>query len=259
MSEPFLQDGRPERRPKLADRVVAELRQQLIAGALAPGQKLPTESRLTETYGVSRTVVREAIAALAADGLVEPRQGAGVFVVEQPASAFSLISAEVGNKISHALNVLEVRMGIEIESAGLAAQRRNSAQEARIYEAYAEFDRQLGARLATGKSDFAIHRAIAAATNNPFYVEVLDALGSRTIPCDVASPWGTDSVLDFAYQKGLQEEHLKVMRAISARDPDAARQAMRDHLAASQERYYARLAEQLVDYIPGRGLPRNTE
>jgi DNA-binding FadR family transcriptional regulator len=66
-------------------------------------------------------------------------------------------------------------------------------------------------------------------------------------------------VLDFAYQKGLQEEHLKVMRAISARDPDAARQAMRDHLAASQERYYARLAEQQIDYRPGRGLHRNNE
>ena len=48
---------------------------------------------------------------------------------------------------------------------------------------------------ATGKTDFAFHRAIAVATNNPYYVEVLDALGSRTIPCDVASPWGTDSVL----------------------------------------------------------------
>ena len=80
MSEPILQDARPERRPKLADRVVAELRQQLVAGTLVPGQKLPTESRLTETYGVSRTVVREAIATLAADGLVESRQGAGVFV-----------------------------------------------------------------------------------------------------------------------------------------------------------------------------------
>jgi GntR family transcriptional repressor for pyruvate dehydrogenase complex len=242
MSEPILQEVRPERRPKLADRVVAELRQQLIAGTLAPGQKLPTESRLTETYGVSRTVVREAIAALAADGLVEPRQGAGVFVVEQPASAFSLISAEVGNKISHALNVLEVRMGIEIESAGLAAQRRNSAQEARIYEAYAEFDRQLGARQATGKSDFAIHRAIAASTNNPFYVEVLDALGSRTIPCDVASPWGTESVLTVEYQVGLQREHWKIIKAISAGDGQAARDAMRAHLTASQQRYRERLA-----------------
>ena len=137
--------------------------------------------------------------------------------------------------------------------AGLAAIRRNQAQDAAIQEAFFEFDRLLSLGEATGRKDFEFHRAVAAATNNPFYVEVLDALGMRAIPCDIASPWGTDSVLDFAYQKGLQEEHLKVMRAISARDPDAARQAMREHLSASQERYYARLAEQQVDYRPGRG------
>ena len=236
---------RSERQPKLAERLVAELRSQLLGGAFAPGQKLPTESRLTEAYGVSRTVVREAIATLAADGLVEPRQGAGVFVVEQAASAFSAISAitaEVGSKISHALNVLEVRMGIEIESAGLAAQRRNSAQEARIYEAYHEFDRLLADRGATGTADFAFHRAIAEATNNPFYVEVLDALGSRTIPCDIASPWGTESILTVEYQIGLQREHLLILNAISAGDAEGARDAMRGHLSASQKRYRDRLA-----------------
>ncbi len=235
-------DVRPERKPKLAERLVAELRSQILAAELAPGDRLPTERLLTETYGVSRTVVREAIAALAADGLVEPRQGAGVFVVHQAASAFSAIGAEVGSKISHALNVLEVRMGIEIESAGLAAQRRNSAQEARIYEAYYEFDRLLAERAATGKGDFAFHRSIAEATNNPFYVEVLDALGSRAIPCDVTSPWGTDSILTVKYQIGLQREHFAIVKAISAGDAEAARTAMRSHLAASQKRYRDRLA-----------------
>ncbi|APH70839.1 FadR/GntR family transcriptional regulator [Aquibium oceanicum] len=255
MSEPLAQDPRPERRPKLAERLVAELRSQVVSGKLVAGQKLPTENRLTETFGVSRTVVREAIAALAADGLVEPRQGAGVFVVEQPTSAFSAISAELGNKISHALNVLEVRMGVEIESAGLAAQRRNSAQEARIYEAYTDFDRLLASRQATGKSDFAIHRAIAAATNNPFYVEVLDALGSRTIPCDVASPWGTESVLTVEYQVGLQREHWKIIKAISDGDAQAARDAMRSHLSASQQRYRDRLAGfDPTDTAPGHAF-----
>ena len=241
---------RIERRPKLAERVLAAVRAQILSGQIKPGEKLPTESQMTDMFGVSRTVVREAVATLAADGLVEPRQGAGVFVCERPRPLFNL---DIGNKISHALNVIEVRMGLEIESAGLAAIRRNQAQDAAIQEAFFEFDRLLSLGEATGRKDFEFHRAVAAATNNPFYVEVLDALGMRAIPCDIASPWGTDSVLDFAYRKGLQEEHLKVMRAISARDPDAARQAMREHLSASQERYYARLAEQQVDYRPGRG------
>ncbi|RUV32640.1 FadR family transcriptional regulator, partial [Mesorhizobium sp. M1A.T.Ca.IN.004.03.1.1] len=86
------------------------------------------------------------------------------------------ISADVGNKVSHALNIIEVRMGLEIESAGLAALRRNAAQEAQIQEAFFEFDLLLERGEATGKSDFAFHREIAAATNNSYYDEVLDAL-----------------------------------------------------------------------------------
>jgi DNA-binding FadR family transcriptional regulator len=249
-------DIRTERRPKLSERIVAALRSQLLAGEFEPGQKLPTENQLAETYGVSRTVIREAIATLAADDLVEPRQGAGVFVIEHPARAFGSISADIGNKISNAINVLEVRMGIEIESAGLAALRRNSAQEAQIQEAFFEFERLLDQRMATGKVDFAFHRAIAAATNNPFYVEVLDALGSRTIPCDITSPWGTESVLTHEYQVGLQREHLVILNAISAGDADRARAAMRAHLTASQERYRTRLSGQYAQYVSVAGKPR---
>lgn len=131
-----------------------------------------------------------------------------------------------------------------MEGAGLAALRRNGAQEAQIQEAFFEFDRLLERGEATGKSDFAFHRAIAAATNNPYYVEVLDALGLRAIPCDVASPWGTESVLSRAYQESLQREHLAILKAISESDPEAARAAMRAHLTASQERYRVRLSGQ---------------
>ncbi|MBB6181707.1 FadR/GntR family transcriptional regulator [Pseudorhizobium flavum] len=237
-----------ERKPKLSAHVAASLRSQILAGDIGVGQKLPTESQLTEAFGVSRTVIREAVANLAADGLVESRQGAGIFVCERPAMAFSSITQDIGMKISHALNVIEVRMGLEIESAGLAAQRRNAAQEAAIQEAFFEFDRLLAMGEATGRSDFMFHRAIAAATNNPFYVEVLDALGMRAIPCDITSPWGTDSLLTREYQVMLQREHLAILKAISAGDAEAARAAMRAHLTESQRRYRDRLAGQQADY-----------
>jgi GntR family transcriptional repressor for pyruvate dehydrogenase complex len=234
----------PGRKPKLADLVIGTLRKRISAGEYRAGTKLPTESQMTTIFGVSRTVVREAIAALSADGLVQPRQGAGVFVVGNAASPFTSIGADSSNKISVALNVLEVRMGIEIESAGLAAVRRSASQDAAIQEAWNEFERLLKLGTPTGKTDFAFHRAIAAATNNPFYIEVLDGLGSRTIPCDVASPWGTESVLTYEYQAGLQREHLAILKAISAQDADAAREAMRQHLSLSQDRYRNRLREQ---------------
>ncbi len=124
-------------------------------------------------------------------------------------------------------------MGIEIESAGLAALRRNSAQEAQIQEAFFEFDRLLKLGEPTGKADFAFHRAIASATNNPFYVEILDALGDRTIPCDRSSPWYTVEVLSIEYLTGLQREHLLVpQRHLRWR---SARRARR-HACASDRR-----------------------
>lgn len=252
-----LTDLKVERRPKLSENVAQTLRGQIISGDFIVGEKLPTESRMTEIFGVSRTVVREAIAALAADGLVESRHGAGVFVLDHPTSKISAISADIGNKISQAVNILEVRMGIEIESAGLAAQRRNVAQEARIQEAFFEFERLLELGEPTGKADFQFHREIAAATNNPFYVEILDALGDRTIPCDRNSPWYSVEVLSDEYLHGLQREHLKILQAISAGDPLAARDAMRAHLQSAQERYRKRLTGQQAKYT-NAAIPQPT-
>ncbi|SFZ84240.1 DNA-binding transcriptional regulator, FadR family [Devosia enhydra] len=255
MAEVGQSRSRASPRPKLALKVAEDLRAQLLAGDPPAGSKLPTEIELTARFGVSRTVIREAIAALAADGFVEPRQGAGVFVLDRATLTFNSMTAEIGNRISHAINVLEVRMGIEIESAGLAAQRRNGAQEAAIQEAFFEFDRLLSLNLATGRTDFEFHRAIAAATNNPFYLEVLDALGERAIPCDITSPWGTESILSREYQEGLQVEHLAILRAISAGDADAARASMRHHLSASQQRYRARLYGRQQSYSAARAEP----
>lgn len=238
----------PPPRPKLSARVVAALRAQLVAGEIPAGARLPTEVTLTGRFGVSRTVIREALAVLAADGLVEARQGAGVFAVRHPSAAFGALAAELGSRVSDALNVLEVRLAIEVESAALAALRRNPSQEAAIQEAFFEFERAFRRSEPTGPADFAFHRAIAAATGNPFYVEILDALGQRAIPCDVTSPWSTELTQSHDYQLQLQREHRAILEAISARDADGARAAMRGHLGGSQERYRARLAERAAHY-----------
>lgn len=238
------------RRQKLSDRIVVSLRQDFLSGQVEIGHKLPTETQLADNFDVSRTVVREAIATLVADGLVETRQGAGIFVLgHQPSAASIAIAAkDSSGNISHALNVLEVRIALEMESAALAATRRSASQEAQIQERFFEFEHLLKRGQPTGAADFAFHRAIAEATNNAFYVEVLDSLGSRTIPCDVTSPYATEDVLSFAYQVGLQREHLAILNAISAGDAPAARDAMRGHLSASQERYRQRLFERRTRY-----------
>ncbi|MBB4167533.1 DNA-binding FadR family transcriptional regulator [Rhizobium sp. BK538] len=240
-------DLNSSRRQKLSERIAGSLRQDFLSGQVSLGQKLPTETQLAGTFDVSRTVIREAIAALVADGLLETRQGAGTFVIGHQSSS-PILRQDRSSNISHALNVLEVRIALEAESAALAATRRNASQEAQIQESFFEFDRLLQLGKPTGQADFAFHRSIAEATNNPFYVEVLDALGERTIPCDVNSPYATEDVLSYNYQAGLQREHLAILNAISAGDAAGARDAMRAHLSASQERYRERLRDRRTRY-----------
>ncbi len=240
----------PQRRKeRLSDQVAETLRAELTAGRWKPGRRLPAEVELTATFGVSRTVIREAIAALAADGLVEARQGAGVFVLSHPSTSLGALALDMDSKDSIALSVLEVRLALEVESAGLAAVRSSAAHEAAMQEAIFEYERLLRLGQPTGPADLSFHRAIASATGNPFYVEMLDVLGRRAIPCDVTSPYGTEKALTTDYQTMLQREHLGILAAITARDPDAARDAMRQHLGLSQQRYRDRLQRRRVQYI----------
>jgi len=231
---------RAARRPKLADRVADEIGGAIRSGKLKAGEKLPTEQRLTISHGVSRTVIREAVARLAADGLVTARQGAGVYVNEAQPTLGAML-AEITSKVSVVLNVLEVRMAIEMESAALAAHRRSASQEADIVAAFAQFDEILGKGEPTGAADFAFHRAIATATNNPFYVEILDALGRRTIPRDLVTTVTSGLLRSPEYQRRLQDEHRVIVDAVRAGDAAAARDAMRAHLSAAQRRYQALL------------------
>ena len=115
----------------LTERLGENLRQAIAAGQFPPGTKLPSEAQLVEAHGVSRTVVREAIAALRADKLVEARRGAGVFVLTTPVANDSLLSLHAVDpaRVSSMIELLELRTAVEVEAAGLAALRRSPAQE----------------------------------------------------------------------------------------------------------------------------------
>src|SRR5690349_23341126 len=88
---------RVERRPHLAEHITRSLADEIAAGRLRPGDRLPTEQFLSENFGVSRNVVREAIASLRAQGMIESRQGVGAFVsaARQPAEPLQLVSAQL--------------------------------------------------------------------------------------------------------------------------------------------------------------------
>lgn len=223
----------PRRREKLAVAVAEALRNRIANGVLPVGTKLPTEQRLIDEFNVSRTVVREAIAELRARGLVEPRQGVGVFVTPAAEPASGLLSGDF-TRLSEVLELLEFRMGVEIEAAGLAALRRSSRQEAEILQAHERMSAVVDSGGSAVDADFDLHLAIAAATNNRFYSDVLRYLGQRTIP---RSRLGESAEATTGYLRKVIAEHERIIEAIERQDPEGARLAMRHHLTESRRRY----------------------
>lgn len=228
--------GRPRR--NLTQSVIADLRARISGGALQPGDKLPTEQQLVEEFGVSRTVIREAIAGLRADGLIEPRHGVGVFVLEPPKNAAKLSFLDDDTqRISSVIETLELRAAVEIEAAGLAANRCSPAQAARIRERFDDMSACIARGETAEDADFAFHTAIAEATNNQQFREFLEFLGRRTIPRSQLKGLNADDYATIRNEERLQEEHRAIMQAICTHEPDQARDAMRTHLKGSLERY----------------------
>ena len=224
----------------LVETVREALRDQISSGSYPPGTRLPSEAQMTQEFGVSRTVIREAIASLRADGLVEPRQGAGVFVLAPPAPVELPFQNIDFVRISSMIELLELRTAVEAEAAALAAQRRSPAQEERIIGCLREVDRAAHAGELTVEADFALHLAIAEATNNPRFGDFLSMIGSNLIPRKVLTESESEPV-PREYLDVISAEHHKIVNAILDGDDDAARAAMRQHLKGSQARYRALL------------------
>ena len=206
-------------------------------GRLAPGARLPTEAELTRAARVSRTVVREAVAALRAEGLVVTRQGVGAFVSAEPQRAPFRIEPERMQTLNDILGVMELRLGVEIESAGLAAERATKPQLRAIAAALEAMDRAAAQGKDGIDDDLELHRAIAEAPGNPQFPRFLQFIGRHLIPRRIVSGMPQSMGGQRAYLELLQAEHHAIVEAIQQRDPRAAREAMRRHLTRSVERY----------------------
>ncbi|QDY71495.1 FadR/GntR family transcriptional regulator [Qingshengfaniella alkalisoli] len=228
--------GKKSRR-NLVVGVADALRTQIGAGDYQPGDKLPPEAQLTVLHDVSRTVIREAIAALRADGLVEPRQGAGVFVLEPPKAEPKPFQIVEIDKLSAIIEMLELRAAVEIGAAGLAATRRSPAQEEAILDAHEQFVALAHTGEPTTEADLTFHRVIAQASNNPRFVEFLDVMGQTAIPRATLKSSFEQMPGDYLVRIG--EEHRQIAEAISNSDTKAAQDAMELHLRGSQRRYRA--------------------
>lgn len=225
------------RRPRsLAHDVVDALAGRIREGALGQGEKLPTEAAIMEEFGVSRTVVREAISRLQAAGLVETRHGVGTFVVGMGDAAAFRISPDQLGTLQDVIAVLELRIAVETESAALAAMRRTAANVQSLRTALQAFMAALEEGRDAVGPDYQFHLEIARATQNRHFVELMGQLGGMMIPRARLEPPGPMTPERQAYLRRVNAEHESIVEAIARQDPEAARAAMRTHLANSRER-----------------------
>ncbi|MFL9924322.1 FadR/GntR family transcriptional regulator [Herbaspirillum lusitanum] len=212
----------------LSDTVARQLLEKIDAGAFSRGSKLPTEVVLAQEFGVSRTVVREAISKLKHEGVVEPRQGSGVFITEQAGiKPLRIDYAEVSSPEA-VLQIVELRRAIEAEVAAQAAKRRTDDDMRAIEEALARIGQDVKQGGDGVAADVEFHRALASATRNPYFIKTLEFL-SQYLEVATAVTRGNEARYeDFSRQ--VREEHEAIVAAIRAGDEMAARSAAQNHM-----------------------------
>lgn len=227
----------PRRRSiSLAHEVMNDLMGKIRNGLYKPGEKLPTEPEVMAEQGVSRTVVREAISRLQAAGLVETRHGVGTFVLPASSQPAHPLDFSTVVTIRDVLAMLELRISLETEAAGLAAVRRTEEQLERMRLAVQAFEDGVNRGETSVEPDYEFHLQIALATHNKYFEDFYRHLGTATIPRTRldTSQFAPEPGQSYLYR--TNREHENILDAIARQDPQAASAAMRMHLTNSRER-----------------------
>lgn len=234
-------------------RIADTLLIQFHTDNLGPNTRLPSESVIAKHFGVSRTVVREAIAILKKDRILDSRRGSGTFINEK-FKANPDIDQEVTEQSVHALqNIIEVRRGIESEIAALAAIRRTPGQLSDIEDALRKIKKVTDAGHSGVEEDVRFHMLIAQATGNPYWLKFVDTFAYSLRSATSVTRANEDRRLDFAQQ--VQEEHEQIVAAIASGDPEAARLAASKHMINAAERL--KLADRSFWKEEGSALARD--
>lgn len=218
---------------RLADRAYSGILEIIKNDDLATGDRLPSESRLAEIFGISRTMVREALVRLASDGITEARRGAGSFVKRRPSDR--LVEHMPINVLPTSLATYEVRFALEAEAARLAAKRRSPEQMGKINDALDRLRASLMSSDPAHEEDWALHCAIILATANPAFVATYDSLHEEV---DRVMEAGVDISRSRPPHviAAMLSEHEIIVEAIQEQDGEAAALAMRWHLYQGRKR-----------------------
>lgn len=219
---------------RLPEQIAAIIARQIADGLYAPGAKLPTESRLSEAFGVSRSVVREALSRLKTEGRCASRQGKGVIVLD-PAVRTSFRMEGTDRLSSRELaQFYEMRAIIEGETAALAARRRSASDLARLRRCLARMAQAVEARSDGAPADLKFHRIIAEASGNKYLKDLMDYLNGKA---GAAIRTARDhSSRDATLPAAVQQEHERIFLALETGDEAGARAAALRHLKNAARR-----------------------
>jgi GntR family transcriptional repressor for pyruvate dehydrogenase complex len=217
---------RTVRTSRLFEQIVQQVEDSILKGQLKPGDQLPAERDLAQSFGVSRTAVREAVKTLREKGLVEAYSGRGTFVTNGTSQAMrqSLDLMIRINPQEGSANLAELRQVLEPEIAGLAAERVEEQLMTTMREAVAVMDRNLHDPGAYVEADLDFHLALAEAAGNPLILSLLDSIVGL-----LREQRSRIFRVDGGPERG-QFHHKQILAAIERRNPEAAREAMRAHL-----------------------------
>ena len=218
----------------MSDRVTQALLELIRNGSYPPKSRLPSEAEMAQHFGVSRTVVREAVSRLKSEGLVESRQGSGVFVREAGLDSPFRIDPGVVDSIQQVLQIAELRRGLEAEIAALAAERATREQIREIGACLKAIDTDVAAGGDGVAPDIEFHRSIARATGNPHFLALWDFLG-QFLKGTIKLTRDWEAQKEETRQQVLQE-HRALYDAIVQKNPEAARMAARKHMEMSSHR-----------------------
>jgi GntR family transcriptional regulator, transcriptional repressor for pyruvate dehydrogenase complex len=221
---------------RLADRAYSAIVELINAEGLQVGDRLPSESRFAEMFGISRTIVREALVRLASDGITEARRGAGSYVKSRPSDRLAAFVALAD--LSATMGSYEVRFVLEAEAARLAATRRTSEEMEGIEEALDALRTTLLSSAPAHAEDMELHRRIMQATANPSFQTAFDGIAEEI---DRIMRAGVDISRSRPQEviRAMMREHEMIVDAIRAQDADAAALAMRWHLFEGRKRLMA--------------------
>lgn len=223
-------DLQPIPRSPLYEQVAERLRDFIDAQRLAPGDRLMPERELAARLGVSRTSVRQALTALKVQGLVEIKHGEGVFLLRSPRDLIpSLASEIVGSEVDHPM-IWEVREGIEVQAARLAARRRTDAEIAAMRDALDLMETAIAGGEDGIVEDRRFHRAIVEAAHNPLLQQLTEQLA------DVIDRTSEASLTLAGRPQVSLGSHRAILAAIERGDEPTAAEAMRQHVMTSGQR-----------------------